>query len=399
MIRRDLNNQYYGRPTTGVMMGSTNFSAGAGDMWKRDPMRNPSLQEATEDDILMAENFRRHELAQKLLKREEAAKAKRQNDMLQAMLGKQAGSVNLFEKPNSLEEADLQDLIQNDVDAGTRGWNASVGDARRTRKEGFENMALAMKLRDQALDRSKFVNQRENQRDNLDLDAARLNQQGKYRGALIAQRQQQMRMDYARSGDQDYQREAKLALELVKDGMSPEEVNQLFKLDPRDATLLNSYGAMLDDEDAAADAEQQPMLDYLNDMELGMRTERAAPSAPSAWQRALGALSGGAFGARNGGTPELIGPPATGRAAMNPASGAEFDKLRLEAAKQGFTYNPNTGFEMPGMVDDYAQADQPAQSSRARLKPGLPVVRTPAEAARLPKGTKFQNLEGRVFIR
>jgi hypothetical protein len=398
MIRRDLWNQS-GRANPGYQLGSTNMAAQRGwDPWKWSPKSNPALQKATDDDVLMEEQLRRHELATKLLTRENARKAKQESDMMEALLSN-GGAVNLFDEPANEQEDMLQSIIQNDVDAGSRGFVIQVADARRRRKEGFENLNYDMRLRDQALDRSKFVDLRERSRRDQDLEEARLNQQGQYRNAMLMQRQRQMEMDYAKDGDQNYQREAKLALDLVKDGMNPDEVATMFQLRPRDQQMLFGYAGMIENEEAEA---TEPMLEYLNNAELGMRTPVQQDNP--GWLRRM-------FGAK-------APPPApAGRAGMNPASGQEFDKLRLEAAKMGLVYDPNEGFMLPEYGDEEGGYPMPLDGmgnpmqggprqpqgqmgGKRATNPALPLITSKAQlqemirTGRLRRGDRFRTYGG-----
>jgi hypothetical protein len=387
MIRRDLWNQTQGPSNPGYMMDSTNMAAQRGwDSWKWNPRRNPSLQKATTDDILLEENNRRHQLAQELKKREDARKAKEEADMLEALISR-GGGYNLYDEPANEQDERLQQIIQEDYDAGQRGFGVQVADARRQRKEGFENLNYGLKARDQALDRAKFADAMRRGQQDYRLDAARIQQQGQYRNAMLQQRDKQMALDYAQQGDQNYQREAKLALDLVKDGMPPEEVASLFpKLNKRDQSLLFSYGGMMMDEE---DESAGPMLDYLNEMEMQMRRGAATPAQPGFFKRMMG-----------GGQP-AVDPSQMTRAQLPPVTDDRFNDLRLEAAKMGLAYDPNEGFYMPDVGDGPPPAEmtqQPQPTVDPRIA-SLPVVATREDVMRLPKGARFRTRDGRVMIK
>lgn len=385
MIRRDYWNSIYGRPRNGIG-GGTNYAAGSWDMWARDPRSNPSLRPVTDDDRALAEAERRHTLAQKLLTRENANKAKREADMLEQLLhGNQP--VNLFEEPANEFDEDLQTLIQGDVNAGIRGINMQVQEGTKRRKQGLENLNAQLRMQAAALDRAKFGDQIRRSRADQALDAAKLQQQGAYRNALLAQRSAQMRADIGKDQNAEYQREAKMALDLVKDGMDPEEVVAMFRLNDRDQQLLFSYGGMLSEE---MQAEEQPYLDYLNEMELGMRSKNPLPAMNTEGERGWLPFTRG---------PAMQGPPVPTdhRAAYAPLPmNDEAMELRAEAAKRGYVYDPNTGFSLPG--DPEPATPVPAQPARSGPRPGIPVVTNGADARRrFRPGTLVQSPTGQLF--
>jgi LPS sulfotransferase NodH len=378
IMRNPIRRNYY-KTTGGLRSMDTAF-----DTWRSDASRNPALQTATDDDMWIEESRRKIDLANQLLARENARKNKSEADMLEQALN--SGNANLFDEPANEQDEELQKLMQGHVDAGIRGleWQWSPKAIDRQRKMAFENIAANARVRDQALDEAKFVDQKRRDSRGFALDVNKQAQSEAYRQSLLAQRQKEAQyealMDLHREGSQ----QSKQALDLVKDGMDPDEVIALFKLSPRDQQLLRSYRASVDQEESL---EMDPMIDYLNERELGMR-RGATPQ-----EEGPGFFSGVSefFGGRA--APLPIPVDQMGRAGLAPGQDEEFEKLRLEAAQAGLQYDPaQRGFYNPR--PQYQPPAPPVQQyPRAAA---IPLITSQAEWMRLPRGAPYRTMSGKV---
>jgi hypothetical protein len=367
----------------GSKPASVGLQGNAGwDMWRQDPARNPSLSRATDDDVWMEEMSRKNELARQLLAQQNARKSKSDADMLEMALN--SGDANIFEAPQNDQDMELQKMMQGYVNAGTRGINMQYQQELLNRKRQIENANLNRQLRAQALDESQFIDSKRRNAQNMTLDQAKLQQQAQYRAALLKQRQQQMAYDRQQDIQKRGSDEVKQALDLVKEGMDPEDVIPLFKLSPRDQQLLHGYRASYDE---GVSAEEDPMLDYLNESELSMRRQNPiSVSQPGFFSRMTGNVPQG---------PDFSMAPE--RVQLQPGSGDDFEKLRLEAAKQGFNYDPTEGF-----YSGRGGTPPPAEQTQPRLDPrleALPLVMSRADVERLPRGARFRTRDGRVMIK
>lgn len=389
-LRRDL----WAR--TGRPGGNAGLRGDAGwDMWRRNPSMNPSLQKATEDDVWLAELDRRNQLAQRLQAQQGGMKARSDADLLEQALN--SGNVNIHAEPQNEFDEQIQGIMQGHINAGIRGQNAqfsqSVQD--RIRRRQLENLQAQRLMRDQALDQAKFADQKKRQGQQFALDVAKQQQQQRYRDGLVKQRQQQMAYDMGKDKDATYRKDAQMALELVRDGMDPEEVTQLFKLDDRDQQLLYSFAGAADDQVAA---EEEPILQFLNDREMGMR-QPIEVEEPGWWDRMRGNVpQGPAFSD----APERVRTQAPGM------DDANFAELREMAAENGFLYDPQQGFiPARGATPPPAEITQPRSGSMSNLggrkqatDPSLPLITSKAQleemirTGRLRRGMKFRTMSG-----
>jgi LPS sulfotransferase NodH len=378
IMRNPIRRNYY-KTTGGLRSMDTGF-----DRWRGDASRNPALLKATDDDMWIEESRRKIELANKLMARENAKKNKSEADMLEYALN--SGNSNLYGEPENEQDEELQKLMQEHVDAGMRGleWQWSPKALDRQRKMAFENHALNARLRDQALDESKFIDQKRRDARGYALDVNKAMQNDAYRENLLAQRQKQMQYDALMDMHKNSSAEAKQALDLVKEGMDPEEVISLFRLNPRDQQLLRSYRGAVDQEESL---EMDPMIDYLNERELSMR-RGVTPQ-----EEGPGFIDGVRtfFGGRS--APLPLPADRVGRGGLAPAEGDEFEKLRLEAAQAGLQYDPR----QRGFYSDRPQYQPPAPPQAPN--PGLasiPLITTQEEWMRLPKGAPYRTMSGKV---
>jgi hypothetical protein len=249
---------------------------------------------------------------------------------------------------------------------------------------------MNLQNRNQSLDESKFIDQKERDKfarrmatGNFNLDAEKAVQNDAYRQNLLMQRQKEAQYDALMDLHKNSSAEAKQALDLVKDGMDPEEVIGLFRLNPRDQQLVRSYRATADRDQSL---EEDPMLDYLNEMELGMRQKLPQEEEPGLWGRtkqyAMEAARG-AVGMRGIHAPlPTQGPPAppNSRALYDlpDPSNPAFQEMYQEAAKRGFSYDPTQrGF----------------YSNRPQYQPPAPPAQTDQRLAALPLITSREQLE------
>jgi hypothetical protein len=416
-VRNPLRSNYYNTPSL-LKPGAASM-----DSWRRDPMRNPAMRTATDDDMWIEESRRRADLAQRLLAQQNARRERDQADLLEQAL--QSGNANLFDEPANDQDAELQGIMQQYLNAGMRGverqWSPQAID--RQRKMAFENLAANRQARAQALDESQFIDQKRRTANNFALEAEKAARNDAYRQNALGLRQKQMQYDALMDLQRNASAEAKQAMDLVKDGMDPEEVIGLFKLSPRDQQLLRSYSDMGNEEDAA-------MLELLNRREQSMRTPLPeeeeswleyglnAPGRVKDWAVGkLGAVAdagltvaelagSGAYGP----IPGAIGAWASNRR-FSPAqmpkgnpdpylttaapTGEDFDKMMLDAAQSGYRYDPRRGFyadrpQRGGSAGGYPR--QVGEEDLAELA-RIPLITSKAQYDALPPGTPFRTLE------
>lgn len=373
-LRRD----YY-KTTGGLRSIDTGF-----DRWRSDPSRNPALQRATDDDMWIEESRRRVELANKLLARENAQKNKSQADLLEQALN--SGNFNLSEAPENEYDAELQKIMQEHINAGIRGVERQYSPQAIAlqRKINLENAGLQRQGRAQALDEAQFIDQKQRAARGFALDARKAAMNDAYRQNLMGQREKQMQYDALMDLQRHSSQEAKQALDLVREGMDPEEVIQLFRLNPRDQQLIRSYRAMADEEMALED---DPMLDYLNERELGMRRGATPQEEGPGFADSVRTF----FGGRSAPLPLPV--DRVGRGGLAPGEGDEFEQLRLEALKNGFAYDPTQRGFYSNRPQYQPPAPQPQQDQRLAA---IPLVTTQADWARLPRGTPYRTMSGRI---
>lgn len=115
------------------------------DTWRNNPASNPGLLPANADYDVLTQNELERELADQVMKKSQANEARRKIAFLRS-LGSNP-NINVFQTPTNPQDEELARIIQEHMDAGTRGWNISVGDAKRREAEYYKNLDTALKVR------------------------------------------------------------------------------------------------------------------------------------------------------------------------------------------------------------------------------------------------------------
>lgn len=413
MTREDLYLTVHGQPAFqprpsllgagGTGFGAPTSNAFAWDMWRRDPSRNPALQQATPDDEALEYGRMAHELSQQLLMKENARKSKEKVALLQRALANPNGA-NLFSAPQDDFEAQLQRIMQGDIDAGSRGWQYGLKGQERNYREAKEAFARRLQSQNAAVDRAKlYQDALKNERD-YQLKKENDNHRRKYQDSLLRQNRED---DVARGYDSD----AQLALEMVRDfGMDPEEAIRVFGIQGSGQQVLRSIGSMVDTQNDSKTAIQDESLDdyadLFNSIELQARRE-AAPTPSKSGYGPMGALMR-AFGYK--GAESIPDPETLGFDQLPAVNNKDVNEARMQALKLGLRYDPARGYFPPERrpnpaVPGAALPSAPALSSPQMQNMGgqqsvanVPVVTSRAEVAALPRGARFV-WQGRIHTR
>lgn len=384
MIRADLWNDTAGRLKP--------QGAFAWDMWRNDPRMNPSLQQATPDDEVLAYNQRQHELAQQLLMQENARKARANVALLERAAAQP--NFNLFGAPTNPTEKQIQGIVQGDVNAGTLGWNLGLDAQERNRRQANEDFARRIQAQNAALNRAKYGQDiRESNRD-FALKAMNDLERQKYQKQMLEISKLRAQGDKADSASRTAAANTKMAIDAVREyGMDPEEAIQVFGVPKEARGIIHSYGALA----AQGDEGMQDYADLYSQMELAqMRRSPEAlaqaddPNFLERWFQGKQKVDPNTF------TREQL-------LALNPTFSEDALKSRADALKMGLRYDPKQGFFLPPrqMGPPASAAPQPAQVPQN--VGGVPLqivqVRSPQEARLLPKGTRFMVPDGRVMMR
>lgn len=373
----------YGAPTS---------NASDWDMWRRDVTRNPSLQDATADDEALAWMQEQNRLEHDVLMRGNADRAKNRVDLLkraQAQI-----RTNLFSAPTNDFERELQQTIQQHVNAGQRGFQLGYASDVANRKLAQQRLENRLKLQDAALDRARFT--RDTNKDIRDFRAQRQDAAFRqlYQKGLLTQADKRLQLQQLENLTQGMNADGKMALEAVKDyGMDPEQAIQVFGIPEGSAAdVLRAYGGLVSESERTAEEDDAAYAEYLNLAELENRRGKAPQAG-----------SGKFLGVFGSGAPD----PATfdrGQLLQYEADPATMLRLQREAARRGLRYNPKDGFTARSrsnrMPIGSPLSQMTSAQSVARLQSAnLPVISSPDQAAKLPSGTVFQTPDGRTLRR
>lgn len=442
--RQDFLNNVYG-PTSAV--NGAGFYGPGETSWRSDPSRNPALQRTTVDDQVLAYNEMAHNLAQEAFKRGQVNQAKQRIAMLTGL--KNSGQApNVFGKPNSQEEADLQRFIQEDINAGYRGWKL-IPTAAQKRALARQQQADALKQRAATLNEAKYREQiardQATQRKGESAQALaqrKFDELSAYQDAGLGVRQYgqdqtraiaDARMKAAAQRNQGAQgnRAENIALKAVQQGMDPNDAAQLYGLDGNTAARLAGWANTYDTQDQAYNDQQQAMADALSQSEMDMRRSAYVPPERSFYSK-LPFTD----------VPVPVDPTTLDRSQLPmPTNRQALDKLIAQGAKAGMNYDPNAGFTPRGRRlrvgsspyagaaesgYDYTQdpAYQDSQRFLDQSMPGdtsvnpnlylggfgdafgsavagggedqIPLITDPAELQGLPRGSRFRLPNGRI---
>lgn len=341
--RQDFLNNVYG-PTPFV--NGAGFYGPGETSWRSDPARNPALQRSTVDDQVLAYNEMAHNLAQDAFKRAQITQSKQRINTLRG-LQNTGQSPNLFGKPTTQQEADLQKFIQQDLNAGYAGWKF-IPTAAQKRALARQQQQDALKVRAQNLAEAKFRastgRNTTNDQFNQDYKAAQFNDLTNYRAANLGTKQygqdQAAAMGQARLTQQqaNQQRRAmsqaeQTALKAVYQGMNPNDAAQLYGLDQNGAARLAGWANTYDANDQYRQGQTQNVADALNQAELDMRRQSYVPPTVSWYDRITG------------NAPAPVDVNTLGRSQLpQPMNRQQLDKLIAVGAKQGLAYDPAQGF-------------------------------------------------------
>lgn len=348
--RQDLWNTVYGptQPTFSYLYGRrtpTYTDPWARGSWVNDPHSNPSLAPATEDDRMLAYDDQAHQLAQQVYKRGTADQAQRRVQMLQSLL-QSGASPNLYDRPRNAQDADLQNFIQQDYNAGVRGWGM-IPTQNEIRRKQQENLRMALERQKLGLDQAKFVTGERRSAANDQFthafDRAKFAQTSANERSNLGLRQDELIQRQAEAGQRaqdaldrkqvlaDY-RNQKEALDAVKSGMDPETAANQYGIDGTGREVLKSWGQLGSDaQDASAGG--------LNELELMMRQQ----ASDSGHGGEVSAIPGGWF---SSGKPAV--PPSDDRSVLSQLSPKQLASLMGPANKAHLSYDPLLGFVHSG---------------------------------------------------
>lgn len=244
------------------------------DNWRRDPRSNPMLQQSNEDYDALAYQEAQHALAQKLLKRGMANDAKAKLNTLR-QYANNPYAISL-DSPNTPPE--LQNILQDEYNAGVRGFGVQVADAKRRQAEYLKNIDLQLKLQ---------ANRRANTQAELAND--RLNQQIYQQDRLFDLSQEKNNIGWDRNDiraqaiqggemTKDYQD----ALGMVEAGVPIQNILQSHRLTPNQQKSLVDYGNQI-----VAQRGQDYNMAQTKAGELNARLNAAQNPAEAAYLKSL----------------------------------------------------------------------------------------------------------------
>jgi hypothetical protein len=386
------------------------FYAMGEDTWRRDPRRNPMLAPANSDYEELAYNEQVQNLADELLKKNQANRSKQQVEMLRALL--QQPNVNLFDKPTNPQEEAVQKIVQEHVNAGTRGVNLWFADTARRKKEAIDARNRAIQERKLAMEEAMFPINKARAIQQYQLGKTQQSDLNLYREDQVAAKAQGQQQQQRNQLEAQQQRDYNAALHLIEqEGANPNDLMDAFPnlsrehflaLDTAGKALANGQQKQFDEIKQLAQARTDAMNQKVSEAESDYLDRNQHDSHwynPLSW-----------FG---GTVPEDVLMKRGQNAREEYLNGLKKDKaaqaLRFDESTgsfvplaeppRGYTaldrallarrrpMNPNTG---GGYGGGYSSGPLPVPAD------GIPIARTPSELNIYSNYPSFRSTDGRV---
>lgn len=293
--------------------------------------------------------------------------------------------LNLYRAPMNERDAALQGAVQEDINARTRGFDAGYKADEFNRKRAIEDFGLSLKMQDQGMQRANL--NRSIQNDARDFGLARAREQ-----RLRDTTAQSLAMEKAalgqRAGDTAY----RTAIDMVERGVP---LKDIFETVPGLNSLQRERLASILGEYDTQAMEEYGLLSGIS----GVRTNQLQEAEEAARQKAMESYLSQNDGFLGFGAGAETDPEAM---AMQETQAERARRQFLDSLNdKNIYFDPNTSQFQPLVPKPRLRASLPVTSQTARgpATSGLPLMRSSAEAMRLPSGTPFRTPDGRTLIR
>lgn len=381
----DLYPQNYG---VGFSGGGDSYFGGSTlneiEPW-RQKLRGQQLQP---DELLPEAMYQRDKLAQDMIAKAQIADINAQAQFLKTFQNNPGAISRIYSQPTDAGQAELNRILgayasnqERTLQTGLKTYPTRLKQyydqqdrARQIRNDAFSQgrsrAQLALTARKQAQDAALA-----SRKFGLDVNKAagltayrnqRLNDQRNRDAAAARDRDEARRMTMGQQASNDYDQNVKAAIDAVRiDGMDPDTAADLFGVDDNGRAVLYGYGDTIDSQDSA-------MMDALNRKITAQRMRN--PTVAGDVQDAL----------LIGNDPNDVLPP------LAPRDQQEFlDALIQSDRAKRLSLTPEGVVRAPRP----APAARPRQSAMFESPDGLPVVRTNADLAQVPRGTWWWGMD------